>query len=427
MNDFTKEAFGRHAKNSENKTMQDYIEYGNMNRGYSSNKPSPTLSSSSYFNQIPPTINLQSHFTSALIADGAIPEHAIDSFNDVNDADNGHSLYEREIQRRNLSPKHESLGKVSPSQYIMPQKQDEHTTTDNSLEDIREVGSYADCNGETEGYEVTNSPLQGEQNSQGIKYEMLNCGQGYQGDQVPDMTQGYYYNMFPYGHQQLYNDGDIYQNFNNAVDTNNEGIQHLNSSPPAFDGFLAGERYGSSSPIISGRGDSRSSPVHYSQLIQQNGAFHPNLHVSAGGMIPDLSMPTWLPTPTPTPETDTSARMSDSGSIHSYHGNSPLLFGHDPFILHANNMTNRSTNMRDNLIANRMNMHGKKRISQTPTVGRPRLNRNNYSCANCKVKTTPQWRYVNGIAVCNACYMRIRKDKSRIIQIGGKYIKKADK
>lgn len=30
-------------------------------------------------------------------------------------------------------------------------------------------------------------------------------------------------------------------------------------------------------------------------------------------------------------------------------------------------------------------------------------------CFNCGVRQTPQWRYVDGASVCNACYMRRRK------------------
>ncbi|EDO08295.1 GATA zinc finger family protein [Babesia bovis T2Bo] len=43
--------------------------------------------------------------------------------------------------------------------------------------------------------------------------------------------------------------------------------------------------------------------------------------------------------------------------------------------------------------------------------GRPKMNRHNYVCAMCNAKTTPQWRYIKGTSVCNACYMRIRKQK----------------
>ncbi|GIX60908.1 GATA zinc finger domain-containing protein, putative [Babesia caballi] len=46
-------------------------------------------------------------------------------------------------------------------------------------------------------------------------------------------------------------------------------------------------------------------------------------------------------------------------------------------------------------------------------AGRPRVNRHNYVCAMCNAKTTPQWRYIKGTSVCNACYMRIRKQKLR--------------
>ncbi|GFE53352.1 GATA zinc finger domain-containing protein [Babesia ovis] len=45
--------------------------------------------------------------------------------------------------------------------------------------------------------------------------------------------------------------------------------------------------------------------------------------------------------------------------------------------------------------------------------GRPKMNRHNYVCAMCNAKTTPQWRYIKGTSVCNACYMRIRKQKMR--------------
>uniref|UniRef100_A0A3B0MWE6 GATA-specific transcription factor, putative n=1 Tax=Theileria annulata TaxID=5874 RepID=A0A3B0MWE6_THEAN len=58
----------------------------------------------------------------------------------------------------------------------------------------------------------------------------------------------------------------------------------------------------------------------------------------------------------------------------------------------------------------------KKRNSRSTSAGRPKLNRNHYSCSNCNVKTTPQWRYYKGVAVCNACYMRIRKDKTQSTQ-----------
>ena len=40
---------------------------------------------------------------------------------------------------------------------------------------------------------------------------------------------------------------------------------------------------------------------------------------------------------------------------------------------------------------------------------RRRTNKSEFSCTNCKVKQTPQWRYFHGIPVCNACYMRARK------------------
>ncbi|CDR96728.1 hypothetical protein, conserved [Babesia bigemina] len=45
--------------------------------------------------------------------------------------------------------------------------------------------------------------------------------------------------------------------------------------------------------------------------------------------------------------------------------------------------------------------------------GRPKVSRHNYVCAMCHARTTPQWRYIKGTSVCNACYMRIRKQKLR--------------
>ncbi|KAK1444489.1 hypothetical protein BgAZ_103950 [Babesia gibsoni] len=54
-----------------------------------------------------------------------------------------------------------------------------------------------------------------------------------------------------------------------------------------------------------------------------------------------------------------------------------------------------------------------KKKSVMGTAGRPKLNRNNYVCANCNAKSTPQWRYIKGTSVCNACYMRIRKQKMK--------------
>ncbi|GBE58825.1 GATA zinc finger domain-containing protein [Babesia ovata] len=45
------------------------------------------------------------------------------------------------------------------------------------------------------------------------------------------------------------------------------------------------------------------------------------------------------------------------------------------------------------------------------SCGRPRSTRHNYVCAMCNARTTPQWRYIKGTSVCNACYMRIRKQK----------------
>ncbi|BAM41908.1 uncharacterized protein TOT_040000288 [Theileria orientalis strain Shintoku] len=62
-------------------------------------------------------------------------------------------------------------------------------------------------------------------------------------------------------------------------------------------------------------------------------------------------------------------------------------------------------------IARKPKRDRKKTVKTGSSAGRPRLNRNHYSCANCNAKSTPQWRYVTGVAVCNACYMRMRKDK----------------
>lgn len=54
-----------------------------------------------------------------------------------------------------------------------------------------------------------------------------------------------------------------------------------------------------------------------------------------------------------------------------------------------------------------------KKKTSIGTAGRPKMNRNNYVCANCNAKSTPQWRYIKGSSVCNACYMRIRKQKMK--------------
>eukprot|EP00922_Rhytidocystis_sp_ex-Travisia-forbesii_P070534 GHVS01105352.1.p1 GENE.GHVS01105352.1~~GHVS01105352.1.p1 ORF type:complete len:249 (-),score=77.74 GHVS01105352.1:11-757(-) len=37
--------------------------------------------------------------------------------------------------------------------------------------------------------------------------------------------------------------------------------------------------------------------------------------------------------------------------------------------------------------------------------------RGHLECTNCRVRTTPQWRYIYNDPVCNACYMRARKLK----------------
>ncbi|CCF75443.1 hypothetical protein BmR1_04g06230 [Babesia microti strain RI] len=48
------------------------------------------------------------------------------------------------------------------------------------------------------------------------------------------------------------------------------------------------------------------------------------------------------------------------------------------------------------------------------SAGRPRLNRSDYACSKCRARATPQWRYLHGVAVCNACYMRARKERMRL-------------
>ncbi|ORM39929.1 uncharacterized protein BXIN_1288 [Babesia sp. Xinjiang] len=58
--------------------------------------------------------------------------------------------------------------------------------------------------------------------------------------------------------------------------------------------------------------------------------------------------------------------------------------------------------------------------------GRPKMNRHNYVCAMCNAKSTPQWRYIKGTSVCNACYMRIRKQKQKQQQQQDEEIARSD-
>lgn len=57
--------------------------------------------------------------------------------------------------------------------------------------------------------------------------------------------------------------------------------------------------------------------------------------------------------------------------------------------------------------------HELKKKTTLGNAGRPKMNRNHYICAICNAKSTPQWRYIKGTSVCNACYMRIRKQKMK--------------
>ncbi|KAK2196498.1 bifunctional Zinc finger [Babesia duncani] len=43
------------------------------------------------------------------------------------------------------------------------------------------------------------------------------------------------------------------------------------------------------------------------------------------------------------------------------------------------------------------------------SAGRPKMNRKDYFCTKCNVKHTPQWRYFFNEPVCNACYMKLKK------------------
>eukprot|EP01067_Filipodium_phascolosomae_P001873 Filipodium_phascolosomae@DN2185_c0_g1_i2.p1 len=44
-------------------------------------------------------------------------------------------------------------------------------------------------------------------------------------------------------------------------------------------------------------------------------------------------------------------------------------------------------------------------------IGRPPLNRFSFSCSFCGLRKTPQWRYLDNCRVCNACWMRWRKEQ----------------
>eukprot|EP00375_Theileria_parva_P001605 XP_764278.1 hypothetical protein [Theileria parva strain Muguga] len=222
-----------------------------------------------------------------------------------------------------------------------------------------------------------------------FEYGCMNYDQCGSENQISDP--GYYYSL-PYDPHLIQNKQTLDANLNYMMNSPEKGVAYFNSITPVYD-----DKTNTYYPNYQVE-DENNSSIIYRQTMFRNELLSarnisPFFKFISAGQNYNLANP--------------------YGTIESYYKSNSMK--QDIGERHDQIDSNDQNGNGHGRIATKPT-HDKKRNSRSTSAGRPKLNRNHYSCSNCNVKTTPQWRYYKGVAVCNACYMRIRKDKTQSTQ-----------